>query len=248
MECISWLLWQIYNITRRTFIMTIYNANKNFDCPIPPVPPCPPPFPPEPPIPPLPPEPVPVPYPVVGPRGPMGPMGPQGVPGLQGPAGPQGPRGFQGIPGPEGPEGPAGAAIDYASFYGLSPADYTTTVGASQAVPFPNTAANSTDITRLSATTFQLAEPGTYLVSYRLNSSEGGQLQVAINGVGVPSTTTGQESTDSVISGQSVITTDTANSVLSIINPATDASVITVTPTAGGTIPTANQLTILKLA
>lgn len=228
--------------------MTRYNANDNSKCPIPPIPPCPPC---PPPIPPVPPEPIPVPYPVVGPRGPMGPMGPmgpQGVPGIQGPAGPQGPRGFQGITGPEGPQGPAGTLDGYASFYGLSPTDYPTTIGASQPVPFPSTGANSDNITRLSASTFQLAEPGTYLVSYRVNASEAGQLQVAINGAGVPSTTTGQESVDGVISGQSVVTTDAANSVLSIINPATDASVITVTPTAGGANPTANQLTILKLA
>lgn len=181
--------------------------------------PCPP-MPPVPPMPPFPPAPVPVPYPVIGPMGPQGPIGPQG---------------------------PAGVT-EYASFYATAPADNPTAILPSGAVAFPNTAANSANITRLTNSTFNIAQPGTYLVSFRVNSNEAGQLQLALNGVAQPNTTFGQASANSDISGTTIINTTTPNTTLSVINPATATTNITVTPNAGGTQGSTSDLTILKLA
>ena len=238
-------------------------------CP-PPVPPCPPP------VPPCPPEPVPVPYRVVGPTGPqgipgpngaIGPTGPQGVPGAVGatgaigPTGPQGatgatgavgPTGPQGVAGPTGatgavgPTGPAGGISEYASFYALAPSDNPTAIAQNTAVAFPNTTASTTGITRLTNSTFNLADTGTYLIMFKVNTNTAGQLGIAVNGAVQPSATFGNAADDGIIEGKTIITTTAANTVLSIVNPI--ATAVTVTPSAGGTEATVSDLTIIKLA
>lgn len=241
-------------------------------CP-PPVPPCPPPVPPCPPAPT--PVPYPVVGPT-GPTGPMGPMGPQGVQGYQGPQGPIGPTGPQGIPGPDGaigptgpqgvagatgavgptgpqgatgavgPTGPAGGISEYASFYALAPNDNPTAIAQNTAVEFPNSSASTTGITRLTNSTFNLADTGTYLIMFKVNTNTAGQLGVAVNGAVQPNATFGNAADNGLIEGKTIITTTAANTVLSIVNPI--ATAVTVTPSAGGTEATVSDLTIIKLA
>ena len=250
--------------------MTIYRADndcncksRNIGCPCPPTPPCPPPIPP---------------CPIIqGPTGPTGPRGtqglqglqgatgPQGVQGLQGPrgqlgptgaqgiqgetgaTGPTGPQGIQGLTGATGPTGPAGVS-EYASYYATAPDDNPTAVTAGNAVEFPTTSSQSTGITRLSDSTFNLAEAGTYLVAFRVNSTNAGQLQIAVNSNGLANGIFGTSTEGASIDGATVITTAQANSILSIINPTNSTSPITITQNAGGTNPTISTLTIIKLA
>ena len=238
--------------------MTIYRPDndcncksRNIGCPCPPTPPCPPPIPP---------------CPIIqGPTGPTGPRGPQGLQGLQGLQGATGPQGVQGLQGPTGQQGPTGAqgiqgetgatgpagpagASEYASYYATAPGDNTTAVTAGNAVEFPTTSSQSTGITRLSDSTFNLAEAGTYLVAFRVNSTNAGQLQIAVNSNGLANGIFGTSTEGASIDGATVITTTQANSVLSIINPTNSTSPITITQNAGGTNPTISTLTIIKLA
>ena len=243
----------IYNTICKVKLMMIYNTREQgCSCSVP-IRPCPPPVPPcPPPVPPCPPEPVPVPYPVVGPTGPtgpMGPMGPQGVQGYQGPQGPIGPTGPQGATGATGavgPTGPAGGISEYASFYALAPNDNPTAIAQNTAVEFPNTSASTTGITRLTNSTFNLADTGTYLIMFKVNTNTAGQLGIAVNGAVQPSATFGNAADDGIIEGKTIITTTAANTVLSIVNPI--ATAVTVTPSAGGTEATVSDLTIIKLA
>ena len=253
--------------------MTIYRPDndcncksRNIGCPCPPTPPCPPPIPP-----------CPIIQGPTGPTGPRGPQGlqglqglqgatgPQGVQGLQGPTGqqgqtgaqgiqgetgamgPTGPQGIQGLTGATGPTGPAGAS-EYASYYATAPGDNPTAVTAGNAVEFPTTSSQSTGITRLSDSTFNLAEAGTYLVAFRVNSTNAGQLQIAVNSNGLANGIFGTSTEGASIDGVTVITTAEANSILSIINPTNSTSPITITQNAGGTNPTISTLTIIKLA
>ena len=253
--------------------MTIYRPDndcncksRNIGCPCPPTPPCPPPIPP-----------CPIIQGPTGPTGPRGPQGlqglqglqgatgPQGVQGLQGPTGqqgptgaqgiqgetgatgPTGPQGIQGLTGATGPTGPAGAS-EYASYYATAPGDNPTAVTAGNAVEFPTTSSQSTGITRLSDSTFNLAEAGTYLVAFRVNSTNAGQLQIAVNSNGLANGIFGTSTEGASIDGATVITTAEANSVLSIINPTNSTSPITITQNAGGANPTISTLTIIKLA
>lgn len=244
-------------------------------CP-PPVPPCPPPVPPCPPAPTPVPYPVVGPTGPTGPMGPMGPQGVQGYQGPQGPIGPTGPQGIpgpDGAIGPTGPQGvagatgavgptgptgatgatgavgptgPAGGISEYASFYALAPNDNPTAIAQNTAVEFPNSSASTTGITRLTNSTFNLADTGTYLIMFKVNTNTAGQLGVAVNGAVQPNATFGNAADDGIIEGKTIITTTAANTVLSIVNPI--ATAVTVTPSAGGTEATVSDLTIIKLA
>ena len=184
---------------------------------------------------------------IQGLTGATGPTGPQGIQGPTGATGPTGPQGIQGETGATGPTGPAGAS-EYASYYATAPGDNPTAVTAGNAVEFPTTSSQSTGITRLSDSTFNLAEAGTYLVAFRVNSTDAGQLQIAVNSNGLANGIFGTSTEGSSIDGVTVITTAQANSVLSIINPTNSTSPITVTQNAGGANPTVSTLTIIKLA
>lgn len=204
---------------------------------------------------------------IPGPNGAIGPTGPQGVPGAVGatgaigPTGPQGatgatgavgPTGPQGVAGPTGatgavgPTGPAGGISEYASFYALAPNDNPTAIAQNTAVEFPNTTASTTGITRLTNSTFNLTDTGTYLIMFKVNTNTAGQLGIAVNGAVQPSATFGNAADDGIIEGKTIITTTAANTVLSIVNPI--ATTVTVTPSAGGTEATVSDLTIIKLA
>lgn len=198
---------------------------------------------------------------IPGPNGAIGPTGPQGIPGAVGPTGPQGatgatgavgPTGPQGVAGPTGatgavgPTGPAGGISEYASFYALAPNDNPTAIAQNTAVEFPNTTASTTGITRLTNSTFNLADTGTYLIMFKVNTNTAGQLGIAVNGAVQPSATFGNAADDGIIEGKTIITTTAANTVLSIVNPI--ATAVTVTPSAGGTEATVSDLTIIKLA
>ena len=178
--------------------------------------------------------------------GPTGPQGPQGVAGATGAVGPTGPQGPQGVAGATGPQGVAGGIAEFASFNGTSAVGDPTVVAQNTAVPFPNAIAGTTGITRLTNTSFNLAEPGEYLVQFKVNSNEAGQLGIALNGAVQPNTTFGTATANGSIDGASIITTTAPNTQLSIVNP--NATSITITPDAGGTNPTVSALNIIKLA
>lgn len=182
----------------------------------------------------------------IGPTGPQGPQGVAGATGAVGPTGPQGVAGATGATGAVGPTGPAGGISEYASFYALAPNDNPTAIAQNTAVEFPNTSASTTGITRLTNSTFNLADTGTYLIMFKVNTNTAGQLGIAVNGAVQPNATFGNAADDGIIEGKTIITTTAANTVLSIVNPI--ATVVTVTPSAGGTQATVSDLTIIKLA
>lgn len=183
---------------------------------------------------------------VAGATGAIGPTGPQGATGAVGPTGPQGVAGPTGATGAVGPTGPAGGISEYASFYALAPNDNPTAIAQNTAVEFPNSSASTTGITRLTNSTFNLADTGTYLIMFKVNTNTAGQLGIAVNGAVQPNATFGNAADNGLIEGKTIITTTAANTVLSIVNPI--ATAITVTPSAGGTEATVSDLTIIKLA
>lgn len=266
----------IYNTICKVKLMMIYNTREQgCSCSVP-IRPCPPPVPPCPPAPTPVPYPVVGPTGPTGPMGPMGPQGvqgyqgpqgpigptgpqgipgpdgaigptgPQGVAGATGAVGPTGPQGATGATGAVGPTGPAGGISEYASFYALAPNDNPTAIAQNTAVEFPNSSASTTGITRLTNSTFNLADTGTYLIMFKVNTNTAGQLGIAINGAVQPNATFGNAADDGIIEGKTIITTTAANTVLSIVNPI--ATAVTVTPSAGGTEATVSDLTIIKLA
>jgi hypothetical protein len=185
-----------------------------------------------------------------------GAAGPPGPPGAAGEPGPTGSVGAQGDPGPAGEMGLMGtsgtpAVVAYAAFFGLSPPDYAATIAVGQAVPFPQSGPAS-GITRASDATFTLSAVGVYEVSWQVGVNEPGQLVLALDSgagaVELPETVVGRATGTSPIVGHALISTTTANSTLSVHNPAGNSTALTVTPLAGGTHAVTASLIIKRLS
>ena len=161
----------------------------------------------------------------------------------RGPRGPKGDPGPPGVPGVPGPLGPS----EYAEFYALMPSDNAATVGSGGAVDFPNNGPSKGAIARngVSADTFKLPAVGTYRVAFSVSVTEPGQLELTLDSVAVPYTVSGRATGTSLISGESLITTTAANSIVSVVNP--NVTALTITPTAGGAQPVAATLIVERL-
>jgi len=183
-----------------------------------------------------------------GPQGPMGetgPTGPQGPIGETGPAGPQGPVGETG---PTGPQGPAGSVLGYADFYALMPPDNEATVAPGTDISFPQDGPNSgTSISRSGDSAFILEEIGTYLIEYFATIDESGQLVLTLNGEDLEYTVAGRGTGTSQIVGKAIVTTTTAESVLTVRNPEGNTEALTLTPLAGGNRAVSAHLIIMQI-
>lgn len=161
--------------------------------------------------------------------------------GATGPIGPTGPQGEQGIPGTSG-------ILNYADFYALMPPDNAATVAPGTDVSFPQDGSNSgTTISRLSDSTFNLEEIGTYSIFFQVSVTEAGQLELTLNGAPLAYTVVGRATGTDQIVEMTIVTTSTINSVLTVRNPAGNAASLTITPLAGGTQSVSAHLVILQI-
>lgn len=174
-----------------------------------------------------------------GVQGIVGLAGPAGAPGLAGAAGAQGIQGIPGIPGAPG-------ILGFGDFYALMPTDNGATIGAGVAVNFPNDGSVST-ITRTGPSSFNLPTIGSYLVLFQVSVTEAGQLMLRLNGGLIPDSVVGRATGTSQITGLSVVTTTTTNSVLEVINPPGNSPALTITPLAGGNQPVSAHLVIIRI-
>lgn len=171
-----------------------------------------------------------------GSQGVPGVAGPAGAPGIAGAAGAQGIPGINGIPGAPG-------LLDFTDFYAaLGPSQV---VAPGVAVNFSNTGSTTGVITATGFSTFQLPVIGTYLVQFQVPLSVAtgsAQLQLTLNGVALPSTVVGRATGGTQIVGISYVTTTSSNSILSVINPISQTTSLTVQTNAGG-VANANLVT-----
>ena len=186
---------------------------------------------------------------VICPPGPIGPQGPTGATGPQGPQGPIGPQGPVGDTGAQGPQGLPGGVLSYADFYALIPPDNAATVAPGTDVSFPqNGPIANTNIGRLGPSSFNLGPIGTYQIFFQVSVTEAGQLILTLNDQDLEYTVSGRATGTSQIVGMAVVTTTAVNSVLTVRNPAGNASALTVTPLAGGTRPVSAHLVITQIS
>lgn len=127
------------------------------------------------------------------------------------------------------------------------PGDNPATVAAGEAVQFPHTGPTSGEITRLSASTFDLPAIGTYSVSFSVSVTEPGQLVLVLNGAELAYTVYGRATGTSEISGTAFVQTTAPDSVLSLDSAAGNSPALTITPSAGGTHAVVASLTIEQL-
>jgi hypothetical protein len=169
-----------------------------------------------------------------------------------GASGPAGPAGATGPTGPTGPAGPSGSSA-FAEFYALMPGDNAATVAVGGSVQFPQNGPTdgSSTITRLTASTFNLAAIGTYEVAFQVSVTEAGQLDLTLNSGGgaleQANTVVGRATGTSQIWANTLIVTTVINTVLSVKNPAGESTALTITPLAGGTDPVSATLVIQRL-
>lgn len=85
--------------------------------------------------------------------------------------------------GATGPQGVAGGVLNFADFYALMPPDNAATVAPGTDVSFPQDGPNSgSDIARIGADSFNLAQIDTYQVLFQVSVTEAGQLELTLNG------------------------------------------------------------------
>ncbi|MUT68404.1 collagen-like protein [Paenibacillus sp. NEAU-GSW1] len=181
--------------------------------------------------------------------GAIGALGPQGLAGLAGAIGAAGLTGPTGATGPTGPVGPAGGVLGFADFFALMPPNNAATVAPNTDVSFPQDGPISgTAITRINASSFNLAAIGTYQVLFQVNVNEAGQLILTLNGADLAYTVVGRATGTSQIVGMALVQTTIINSVLTVRNPAGNSTALTITPLAGGTRPDSAHLVIMQIA
>lgn len=187
----------------------------------------------------------------IGPQGPIGetgPQGPVGATGPQGPIGETGPQGPIGETGPQGPAGEPGRIASFAQYYAVMPPDNAATIAVGADVAFPQDGpASGTDIVRGTDTSVILSTPGIYQVMFEASINETGQLALTLNGTELDYTVVGRATGTSQIVGMALVETTADESVLTVRNPAGNATALTLTPSAGGTNPVSAQLIITKL-
>lgn len=152
--------------------------------------------------------------------------------------------------GPTGATGPVGetGVLNYADFYALMTPDNAATVAPGTDVSFPQDGPNSgSGINRLTASSFNLGEIGTYQVLFQVSVTEAGQLSLTLNGADLDYTVVGRATGTSQIIGMAIVETTSINSVLTVRNPADNAAALTITPLAGGTQPVSAHLVITQI-
>ena len=138
--------------------------------------------------------------------------------------------------------------LNFADFYALMPPDNAATVAPGTGVSFPQDGPSSgSDIARIGADSFNLAQIDTYQVIFQVSVTEAGQLQLTLNGAPFAYTVVGRATETSQIIGLAIITITTIHSVLTVRNPTDNSTALTITPLAGGTQPVSAHLFITQI-
>jgi len=176
-----------------------------------------------------------------GAQGIAGVAGPTGAPGIAGAAGAAGVQGISGIPGAPG-------ILGFADFYALQGGAFTDNpvIAAGSPVNFPRDGSISGTITRTGPSSFNLTTIGTYLVLFQVDVTGNGQLMLRLNSGLISDSVVGRAKGTCQITGLSLVTTSTSNSVLEVVNPPGNIA-IAIPPDDGGTQPISAHLVIIRL-
>ena len=182
----------------------------------------------------------------VGARGPVGADGAAGAPGAPGLDGTNGTNGTNGSQGPQGDPGTPGSAstLQFAEFFASMPADNAATVASGSRILFPQNGPTMGAIVRLNPSEFVLANAGVYKIEFAASIDEAAQLQLAVNGTGVPYAVFGRATGTSIITGSALITAAPGD-IVSVVN--VSAAAVTLTPLAGGSTPVTAYMIVQQL-
>ncbi|MBM6617191.1 hypothetical protein [Bacillus suaedaesalsae] len=129
------------------------------------------------------------------------------------------------------------------------PPNNSATVAPGTDVDFPQDGPISDNglISRTGPDAFELAEIGVYQVLFQVSVTEAGQLVLTLNGIEQPYTVVGRATGTSQIVGMALVQTTEINTILTVRNPADNATALTITPLAGGNEPVSAHLVITRL-
>jgi hypothetical protein len=128
------------------------------------------------------------------------------------------------------------------------PPDNAATVAPGLDVTFPQDGpSSSTTITRINASSFDLAAVAAYQVTFQVSVNEAGQLVLNLNGTDLDYTVVGRATGTSQLVGTAIVLTTLPNSVLTVRNPLGNAAALTITPVAGGTRVVSAHLVITQI-
>ena len=138
----------------------------------------------------------------------------------------------------------------FVEFYALMPGDNTATVAPGTSISFPQNGPTTGKIIRSSTTPtsqFVLPDIGTYSITWQVSIAEAGQLVLVVNGVEDARTVVGRATGTSQIVGNTLLTTSTLNTTISVNNPSGNPVALTVSPMAGGTKAVSASMVITRL-
>ena len=138
----------------------------------------------------------------------------------------------------------------FVEFYALMPGDNTATVAPGTPISFPQNGPTSGTIIRSSTTPtsqFVLPAIGTYSITWQVSIAEAGQLVLVVDGVEVARTLVGRATGTTQIIGNTLLTTSTLNTIVSLNNPTGNPVALTVSPIAGGTRAVSASIIIKRL-
>lgn len=167
--------------------------------------------------------------------------------------GPPGPQGPPGIPGPQGPPGSCGdvlhkCVLSYADFFILMTPGNDEIIEPGQDVPFPlNGAISMTDILRVSATQFNLVQPGTYQIFYQLTALGSGELILTVNNTEQLYTIVAKPSGITQMVSNCLITTTNPNTIITVRNPESANAALRLTSNQGGNNYNSNHLVVIRI-
>ncbi|MDB6036309.1 MAG: repeat protein, partial [Verrucomicrobiales bacterium] len=133
-------------------------------------------------------------------------------------------------------------------FYLKSPPDAATIVFPGDAFPFlRNGPASGIPRNGVAVDEFVLPAVGVYEISWQISITEAGQLVLALDGVEQDATVVGRDTGSTQIMGNALLETTNPNTVLTVRNPAGNATALTVMPNAGGASPSTGSLVIKRI-
>ena len=103
-----------------------------------------------------------------------------------------------------------------------------------------------TSISRASDSSFNLFDAGIYLVIFETTVANSAQLVLTLNGTELSYTVSGRDAGGSQITGMAIIAANEGD-VLTLRNPVSAASSLTLTPNPGGNSPWSANLIIIRL-
>lgn len=128
------------------------------------------------------------------------------------------------------------------------PGDNADTVAPGADVDFPQDGPSSgTSITRINASSFNLLDIGTYQIFFQVSVTEAAQLELTLNGAPIVYSVVGRATGTDQIVGLTLVATTTINSILTVRNPASNATAITITPNTGGTEAVSAHIVITQI-